>query len=404
MRRAPSPATAGSSRAGGQAGRNVRAPAPRPRGRRRGRSGDVRAGGGQAVGEQAGEEQVARDGDPGAPAVRSRETASATVGDAAEAKAGSTADQPRPPTGRPAATAAQRRLPRRPAAASTTAVPGRRSVRRRRAAGVPEPPAEGVRAEHVGLHGMPACAAPCRPARAPRGCRPGCGTPRRAAAEPRRTARRARPRRRSAAARRGRGRPRAPRARVGPGVRRPAAPGWPHRQPATGCRARRPRAACAGHRSCHPRTACRSTTEPTTTTAGGCTSRSRASRAMSSRVPTVGPLRRQASRDSTMATGVSAGLAVPHQLGGRHAQPADTHQQHERALRRRQRRPVEACSWPETTVTCSGQPAVGDRDARGGGHGDRAGHARNDLDRRRRPPGRPAPPRRRGRGRTGRRP
>ena len=83
--------------------------------------------------------------------------------------------------------------------------------------------------------------------------------------------------------------------------------------------------------------------------------------------------------DSTIATGVVGRLAVCHQLGGRPLQPADAHEQHQRAVQRRQRGPVEALvTGGDGDLT--GPAAVGDRDAGLRGHRDRTRHARDDLD------------------------
>ena len=143
----------------------------------------------------------------------------------------------------------------------------------------------GSRAEHVGLLDVDRRGRQLRP-----GCRRRCGRPPRAAgARRRRAGERCATTSRRQRLGRGRGSSRARSGRAAAGGPRPAAP----RRCRAAAGSRLPCATATGQawvrsrRDRHPRTACRSTTSPMTTTAGGWTSRSRASSAIVASVPVV---------------------------------------------------------------------------------------------------------------------
>ena len=120
-------------------------------------------------------------------------------------------------------------------------------------------------------------------------------------------------------------------------------------------------------------------TAPTTITAGEATPPASARSAMSAKVPTVVRCCSVVPR-STMRDGVDAGRPAATRAPPM-SQLRHSHEQDERALDPRIRRPVDLVVVRRDDSEAAGQPAVRDRDAGGGRHRDRGRHTGHDLHR-----------------------
>ena len=166
---------------------------------------------------------------------------------------------------------------------------------------------------------------------------------------------------------------------------------------------------CSGRRSSHARSSRSAATGPTTVTAGARMRSASARAATSASVATTVRWPGSVPRSIT-ATGSPGGASLRLQPLGDPRERAHAHVEDERAGEARERGPVERGAGlvrvlvPGDEGHAAGELAMRDRDPGVGRRRDPGGDPRHDLERRRPPRAARAPPRRRGRTRTGRRP